>query len=69
MMTTTRHFVVWGPYFNDVDEALDHFHSKGSPLKVVLDVSVSGHITGGVELAAAPAAPRIEEGGDDVEVS
>jgi hypothetical protein len=51
----TRHIVAWSPFFDTVDEALDHFHGQGAPpVRVVLYEGMGG-ITGSVELG-----PRLE---------
>lgn len=56
----TRHIVAWSPFFDTVDEALDHFHGQGAPpVKVVLYEGMGG-ITGSVELG-----PRVEYGVTD----
>ncbi len=57
----TRHIVAWAPYFSSTDEALDHFHASGKPVKVVLYRSVTGDVTGTVELEP----PKEEE--DDIQ--
>lgn len=56
-----RHIVAWSPYFDSVDEALDHCHAGGTPVRVVLYRSTTGGLTGTFELEAPAVGTEEEE--------